>query len=359
MKRAFVLLLATVTIAACDGTNNKDKENSNLAREEQRIQPNKVDATVLNLRPFNKELISNGRLEARRKALLSFRSSGEIAAVNVLPGAKVAAGAVIASLDRREAEATLASARLSMRKAEMELADKLAGFDYAGVDTTKIPRETMDIAYIRSGYLDARQALANAQRNYDGCVIKAPFAGKIANIKQSTHERASGDFCTLLDDGAFNVKFTILETELAFVSVGQKVSVSPFNSPDVKVDGRIKAINPTVAANGQIEITAEIPNAAELIDGMNVKVTMQREVENQMVVPRSAVVIRDNLEVLFRYSKGRSVWTYVRIDMANSHQYVVRANTERGAELNVGDTVIISGNLNLGGDTEVEITNIQ
>ena len=34
MKRAFVLLLATVTMVACDGTNNKDKENSNLAREE-------------------------------------------------------------------------------------------------------------------------------------------------------------------------------------------------------------------------------------------------------------------------------------------------------------------------------------
>ncbi len=359
MKRLLPIVVAAVMLVACAGKQDKDKENSNLARSEQRIAPNQVDAMVLVPRTFDKELISNGRLEARRKAVLSFRTSGQIAAVNVLPGSRVAAGATIASLDCRDAEAQLASARISMRKAEMELADKLAGFNYAGTDTTQIPRETMNIAYIRSGYLDARQHLSDVERSYEGSFIRAPFAGKVANVKQSVYERSSGDFCTLLDDGAFKVKFAVLETELPFVSVGQKVSVSPFNAPDVKVDGQVRAINPTVAANGQIEVTAEIPNADGLLDGMNVKVTMRRAVDNQMVVPKNAVVIRDNLEVLFRYSGGRSVWTYVIIDMANSHEYVVRANAERGAELNVGDTVIVSGNLNLGGDTEVEISDIK
>ena len=78
---------------------------------------------------------------------------------------------------------------------------------------------------------------------------------------------------------------------------------------------------------------------------------------SQMVVPKSAVVIRDNLEVLFRYSKGKSIWTYVHVQMANSESYVVTANTARGAELNIGDTIIIKGNLNLGSDVEVEIEN--
>ena len=75
----------------------------------------------------------------------------------------------------------------------------------------------------------------------------------------------------------------------------------------------------------------------------------------RLVVPKSAVVIRDNEYVLFRYVDGRARWTYVHIVMDNSESYAVEANVERGPELEEGDAVIISGNLNLSDDSEVRI----
>ena len=66
-------------------------------------------------------------------------------------------------------------------------------------------------------------------------------------------------------------------------------------------------------------------------------------------------MIRDNLEVLFRYEDGRARWTYVHTSLANSKEYVVEANKERGAELNVGDVVITTGNLNLADGSEVTL----
>ena len=54
------------------------------------------------------------------------------------------------------------------------------------------------------------------------------------------------------------------------------------------------------------------------------------------------------MEVLFRYEDGQSVWTYVNVLMSNTTQHVVEANKDRGAELNIGDLIITSGNLNLG-----------
>lgn len=48
-------------------------------------------------------------------------------------------------------------------------------------------------------------------------------------------------------------------------------------------------------------------------------------------------------------------WTYVHTSLANSREYVVEANTDRGAELNPGDLVIISGNLNLADGSEVTL----
>jgi hypothetical protein len=72
-------------------------------------------------------------------------------------------------------------------------------------------------------------------------------------------------------------------------------------------------------------------------------------------VKKSAVVIRDNLEVLFRYENGKALWTYVHTSLANSREYVVEANEERGATLNIGDVIITSGNLNLADGSAVKI----
>ncbi len=102
---------------------------------------------------------------------------------------------------------------------------------------------------------------------------------------------------------------------------------------------------------------AEIANNGSFIDGMSVKLLVEKELPGQLVVPKSAVVMRDNLEVLFRYRGGRAQWTYVHTLMDNSGEYVVAANTERGADLSVGDSIIVSGNLNLAHETPVSIKN--
>jgi hypothetical protein len=67
------------------------------------------------------------------------------------------------------------------------------------------------------------------------------------------------------------------------------------------------------------------------------------------------VLLRQNLEVLFLYKDGEAYWTYVKIEMENSDSYAVVANEERSATLQPGDTVIISGNLNLAHGSKVSI----
>ena len=101
---------------------------------------------------------------------------------------------------------------------------------------------------------------------------------------------------------------------------------------------------------------AEVANDGTLTDGMNVRVAVRQKIAGQLVVPKSAVVIRDNLEVLFRYKEGRAQWTYVHTSLANSREYVVEANRDRSAELDPGDLIIVSGNLNLADGSEVTLT---
>ena len=113
-------------------------------------------------------------------------------------------------------------------------------------------------------------------------------------------------------------------------------------------------MNPLIDKNGQVAVRARIAGAAGLVDGMHVRVIVQRSVPGQLVVPKSAVVIRDNLDVLFTYTDdGKAHWTYVNILASNADSHVVIANVARGARLEEGDRVIVSGNLNLADESEV------
>jgi len=356
--RLVYLMLAVVLTFVCGCKGKKDNqvktEETEMARGAYGAEKNQVTVVPLERKIFNKQLVCNGRLEAQSKVTVQFSAQGTIAQIGVRDGQKVQKGQVMASLDKEQPRRQLEQARLAYDKAEIQLADRLLNYGYTLADTASIPAEQKRLIYINSGFLDAQIALANAERTYRECDLKAPFTGKVASLKGRVHEQG-GQFCTLIDDSRYLVRFSVLETEYKFVHTGQQVLVSPFVNSDVVLKGSILSINPTVDQNGQIAVTAQVPGSDELIDGMNVRITVENSVPNQLVVPKSAVVIRDNMEVLFRYVDGKSLWTYVNVIMSNTTEHVVEPNKDRGADLNVGDLIITSGNLNLGDDAPVVI----
>jgi RND family efflux transporter MFP subunit len=356
--RIIGVLVIAVLVCGCKGKKDKEQteDNTEMARGTFNKEKNIVTVEPLQLKTFNKQLVCNGKLEAQSKVTVQFEAQGKIAQINVRDGQKVQKGQIMASLDKEQPRRQLEQARLAFDKAEMNLADRLLDYGYTLADTAKIPADQKRVIYINTGFIDSKMALENAERTFRQCDLKAPFSGKVASVKGRQYEQ-SGQFCTLIDDSRYLVRFSVLETEYGFVHVGQQVLVSPFINSDVVMKGSIVSINPTVDQNGQIAVTAQVPGSDELMDGMNVRITVENSIPNQLVVPKSAVVIRDNMEVLFRIDPetGHSLWTYVNVILSNTKEHVVEPNKDRGADLNVGDMIITSGNLNLGDDAEVVI----
>lgn len=353
MKEYVIVIFCASLLGGC-GKTQKTGEAKN-ERMEHRLEYNKVTVDTLRRRDFQRELISNGRLVATRRSTLSFEVAGTIAGIGAKNGGRVAKGDLIARLDTTEYASELHKAELSVSKTRLSFFDVLVGQGYALGDTVTPPAEVVQLARIRSGYADAAAAMQTARRNLARCSLRAPFAGKVADVTQQVYERAKGEFCTLLDDSRLNVRFTALESEYGLLRPGMEVLVSPFADLRKEVRGRITAVNPTIDAHGQVQVDAEVANDGSLADGMNVRVAVRQRVADQLVVPKNAVVIRDNLEVLFRYKDGKAQWTYVHTSLANSREYVVEANRDRGAELDPGDLVIVTGNLNLADGSEVTL----
>lgn len=345
--------LAVLSLAACKGPRAEDPADGSKLVYTPEV--NEVEVITLKRQTFPMQLVANGKLAAAQRSALYFRESGQIIDIPVQNGSSVARGAVLARLDDSEQRSALETARIDLARTRLEYLDVLAGLGYAVADTASVSAEVRELAGIRSGYTAARNAYARAQRALEGTVLRAPFGGKVADLNLKKWDRTGSEpFCTLIADGTYDVTFSALESEYGFLERGQSVRVAPFGS-DRTVSGRIRSINPTIDRNGQIAVTASIPGGAGLLDGMNVKVTVDRNLPAQLVVPKSAVVIRDGLEVLFRHRDGKAEWVYVHTLRANSEAYAVTANTDRGATLEEGDEVIISGNLNLADGSRVVV----
>lgn len=356
MKRISSITVAVVAIPlllSCGQSGEKAEENGGKLAYSPEV--NEVETVTLRLQDFPMQLVANGKLSATRKSALYFKQSGVIKTVNVINGGSVSAGQVIAELESDAQRAALTSAEIELDRATLELQDALIGLGYSIKEQDKVPEDIMKMASIRSGYSSAKNNCEQARRALDGTVIRAPFSGRVADISLRAWDTSdSKPFCTVMSDKEYDVIFTVLESEYSFIEKGQTVKVSPFTNGSVSVGGKIVSVNPSVNANGQIQVTARIPGTPQIIDGMNVKVVVNKIVGEQLVVPKSAVVIRDGLEVAFRYNdSGKADWVYVNTLLSNSESYAIRANPERYSEINEGDRIIVSGNLNLADGSSV------
>ena len=135
--------------------------------------------------------------------------------------------------------------------------------------------------------------------------------------------------------------------------------MSPFVDGELALDGTVTEINPSVDEKGLVAVKARIRNTSDrLMDGMNVKVTIENSVADMFVVPKEAVVERDGYNVVFVYDSNthRAVWTYVDIMYGNLTSFAITGCERKNTTVGEGDIIITSGNLNLADDTEVVIT---
>lgn len=349
-------LLLSILILVLLSCGTKTREKAGIAEKRQYVQQqNPVDTIILRSTHFKKELVSNGKLKACRKSDLRFRISGEIESLPAKNGDVIKAGQLIASLHKFDYEQALKKLDLQFKSARLELQNLLIGRGYTTIDSSKIPAHIWEMATVKSGYTGVLNDIRTAEVDLQSTELRAPFAGKLANIKQKIHEQVNtGEaFCTLIDDSEFEVEFNLVESEISEVSLNDAVKIIPF-SINKTFNGIISEINPVIDENGLVQVKAKVKNSGELMEGMNAKVLIEKLVSNQLVVPKLAVVLRDNQEVLFKCTKDSvAFWVYVKTIQQNSNSFSVISDPDKGGRLEAGDTIIVSGNLNLAHESKV------
>ncbi len=349
--KTIFLVASFFGVISCIGGNNTEQYTDDS--ESQHIQElTQVTIVTVHRGVFLRELQSNGRLVAFNKADLRFRTAELITSIPVHNGQRVTVGQEIARIDEFELRNKLTTAEETIETSLMNLQDYLLGYRYELKDTASVPPAILKYGYAKSQLLSSKVNLSQARYNLQHAVLKAPISGIVANITAKEYNMASTSdpFCTIIGDDRFEVDFPVLESEIELLKAGHEVQIEPLAYPGTKVKGRLNGMNPVVDKNGMVQAKAIVENTqGKLYEGMNVRVLVQQSIPDKLVVPKSAVVLRSDRQVLFVYADGRSQWRYVKTGLENSREYTIEDQLEDGED------VIISGNFNLAHDVEVEV----
>lgn len=354
MKRIYrhfiPIIIGLFALFACTGKGEKADDEGNV---ETRLpeEKNTVEVMRLEATEFRHELISNGKLSSRHEADLLFPTAGTVAEIYVRNGDRVRKGQKLAMLDTFRLANAARQARATMEQARLELQDLIIGQGYMLRDTARVPADIMRLVRTKSGFDAAQAAYQLAEYEYRHAVLTAPFDGVVANLFAKPYNTVTTTeaFCTLIDPSSLEATFTLLENELLLVRKGDEVNVSPFAFPEQKSRGVVSEINPLVDDDGMVQLRASVSGGKDLYEGMNVRVSIYRSLGKQLVVPKTAVVLRSGKKVVFTLSSGKAVWNYVQTGLENATHCTISEG------LKEGDTVIVSGNINLAHEAPVTV----
>ncbi len=345
-----VMLLAACLSAIVSCRQQSGDDSTALARRAHYAELIEVSTTPAKKGNFSMELITNGRLSAINKATVLFRVQELVREVHVINGQRVRKGELLAVLEEFPFVSRLERALDQVEKTRLELEDVLLGYGHFLRDSAQVSEHIWNMAKIRSGYNAAMNELAEARYQMNGTRIEAPVAGVVSGLEVKPHNHSSSyeKFCVIVDNTRLEARFPVLESETSMVARGQPVEVRPYANRSISYTGTVTGFDPSVDERGMVMVRALIENpGGELLDGMNVQVILKKEIPNQIIVPRDALVLRQGRQVVFTLEDSIALWTYVETGFQNSREYTINSGIIEGQE------VIVSGNFNLAHETPV------
>lgn len=302
--------------------------------------------------------------------------NGYITNIFVADGATVSAGQKLYEIDRVRYEAALeqAKASLSIAEANYQRVERdLARYE-ALAQKDAIARQVLDNAKTELANAEAQRhaakaALITAETNLQRSVIIAPFAGTIGISEVRTGALVSAGSTllnTISSTSPVGVDFQVSENELVQILDLQKrpglvrdsiLSLVLGGSETYSLFGSIQTIDRAVNRNtGTITVRAVFDNPeGRLRAGMSGVIRIKNNApESQLVIPYQAVTEQLGQSMVYFVSDSNRVeQRIVTLGLKSNEKVAVLS----GLELH--DTIVIEGIINLRHGATVTITNQQ
>ena len=293
---AYLFALAAVAAGVWFGflRDGDDREATGSARRASSAPP--VVLAIVVEAPFADTLEALGTAIANESVELTANRSELIKAVHFDDGQQVEAGALLLELETAEEASMLAEAQALLRERETSHARAVELLE------RDISPES-DVQTALAQLEAARSRVKTLEVAIEDHSVRAPFAGVLGLRRVSVGSllQPSTVIATLDDLSVVKVDFTVPETWLAAVRVGQPVAARTDAWPDRPFAGAVSAIDTRLdRTTRSATVRALVPNPGLLLrPGMLLKVDVDRGEQPSLQVPEDAVVQRGTDHFVF------------------------------------------------------------
>ncbi|MCD6619732.1 efflux RND transporter periplasmic adaptor subunit [Aeromonas veronii] len=319
-----------------------------------------VTAMVTKAQDWVPTIEAIGFIEPNQGVTLSTELAGTIDAITFESGKPVKADQLLLSLDSTVERANLraSQAKLPAAKAKFDRFQNL-------YKTSSISKEQLDEA--EAAYRSLEADIDSLKATIARREVRAPFSGVVGlrNVFLGQYLQPGTDIVRLEDTSVMRLRFTVPQTDISKIKLGQTIKINVDAYPQTQFDGHITAIEPAVNfQSGLIQVQADIPNNdGQLRSGMFARASIiLPTVKDQIVIPQTAIsftLYGQNVYVLKEGEETDKEGNKVKVLRAK--QVVVKAGERRGNDVHVlsgiqaGDQIVLSGQVRLSNDTKVHV----
>lgn len=381
--------------AAADSTA---ADTTATAGDSQKKEPRKEKAIRVNVGAVVRDnlvlpVFADGAIRTPRSLEVKTKVGGQLTEVLVRDGDKVRRGQVLARIDPREYEIALEESRYRHLQALSQMAAEadtfsdnhaaLADFTQRRQELEKLLKrgvlsrdeyqnqllelemESLDkgafreaVFQQRTGLAEARMAEERARLNLEYTEIRAPFAGIVQGLTVVAGEIVSinQSVCTLFDNEELEAVVNVLEADLGNLETGRPVLLT-MPATDQTLETTVDVISPTLdKATRTCEVIIRFKNTdGRYRPGMFVRARIAGWVHpDKLMIPKDALLVRDNRPLVFKRVEDRAQWLYVDIGLQNDDWVEIKA-VYSGGSLEPGDEVVVSDHLTLSHEAKIKV----
>src|SRR4051812_8569755 len=305
----------------------------------------------------------SGQLSAETQSTVRAEVSGAVLQTFVDVGAAVHAGQELARIDDSGIRDQYTSARSGVTTADntVQIAEREAQRADALSKAGAIADRQRDQAHnqlisAQAMAADARARLANAQKQLDKTVIRAPFAGVVSarTVNAGDFVSPGGAAFTIINPSTMRLEAAVSAEQLSAIRLGAPVEFTVNGYGSRRFVGRITSINPVAdPATRQVRVIASIPNqGGTLVSGLFAEGRVAAESHTSAVVPAGAVDERGVRPTVMRLKSGKVEKVEVTLGIRDA----VTETIEIRGGLTPGDTVLLGAAQAISAGTRVKVS---
>ncbi|MFN7119733.1 MAG: efflux RND transporter periplasmic adaptor subunit [Saprospiraceae bacterium] len=311
--------------------------------------PIPVEAVIIQASRAEEVINVNGSTVPNEEVTVTSEVPGKVTKILFKEGTVVRKGAVLVQLDIAELKAQR-DRLLVDQQLKRKIAERLEGlYKREGVSL-----QELEIAKAEADRVDAELDLISVQ--LEKRTVKAPFDGLLGlrQVSEGTYVSPGTAIVNLVSVNPINVEFSVPERYGRVVNRGTKV--------DFLLDGSNDPLSATVVAKEAnvdattrtLKLKAEAPNPnGRILPGAFANVAVKlRNFEGAIMVPTQAILPELDGKKIFVYKGGKA--TPVNVETGIRREDLIQVT--KG--LTYGDTIIITGIMQIRPGAEVNVTKV-